>query len=167
MKRTMINLHITVAAVGLVVASLVGAAVGGATCVWNQAYEESGKMDSVSDIMNSARGCYVLVDTDEIGNAKTAVAGIKKANNRVGCYMSVGTLENWRKDVKALSSSEFKEIAVSKQWAEWKGEFFVWNVDKAVPFMKKRIDKIAQAGCDFVGKYFCATLMPATCQCDY
>jgi hypothetical protein len=81
------------------------------------------------------------------------VASVKAGGNSVGCYVSAGTLENWRTDVKALSKQEMGEIAVTKPWDEWPGEFFIWNVDKALPFMKKRIDTFADAGCDYIGTF--------------
>ena len=63
----------------------------------------------------------------------------------MGCYISVGTCENWRSDYDAMRAH-----CTSTEWAEWEGEFFVSDVDGIEPFMHARIDQMSTWGCDMV-----------------
>lgn len=122
-----------------------GPAASQAIPVYNQAYNENYDADSVALILEEARGAYVLLDPFE-GTVASKIAAIKANNNQVGCYISIGTGENWRDDFDAL-----QPYLVSKQWGSWAGEYFVKETTTGIlPVMKARIDKIAGWGCDWV-----------------
>jgi cysteinyl-tRNA synthetase len=115
-------------------------------CVWNQAYQENYAADTVPEILAGARNCYVLVDPFAGADARAAIAQMRQQGNVVGCYISVGTCEDWRDDFAAI-----KPYCVSQQWGEWPGEYFVDRTDTGlVPLMEARIDKLAGWGCDMV-----------------
>jgi hypothetical protein len=115
-------------------------------CVWNQAYQENYDPDSIGDILAEAENCYVLLDVFSSSEARDAVAPIKKKNNIVGCYMSVGTCEDWRDDY-----AEMKPYCVETGWNDWDGEYFVNETTEALKeIMFARIDKMAALGCDMV-----------------
>jgi cysteinyl-tRNA synthetase len=115
-------------------------------CVWNEAYQENYAADTVPEILAGARNCYVLVDPFASTDARAAIAQMQQLGNTVGCYISVGTCEDWRDDYAAM-----KPYCVSKQWGDWPGEYFVDRTDPAlVALMEARIDKMAAWGCDLV-----------------
>ena len=114
-------------------------------CVWNQAYQENSDADSVNAILAGARDCYVLLDPFEDSAAANAIPALTAAGNTVGCYISVGTCENWRSDYDAM-----RMYCTTVEWAEWEGEFFVSDVEGIEPFMHTRIDQMAMWGCDMV-----------------
>ncbi len=115
-------------------------------CVYNQAYQENYQVDSVSDILDNAEDCYVLIDPFESEEAREAITEMQSAGNVVGCYMSIGTCEDWRDDFE-----EMQQYCVEEQWGEWAGEYFV---DMPVPglmaIMETRIDNMADWGCDMI-----------------
>ncbi len=112
---------------------------------YNQAYIENFQVDSLSDILN-AKDSYVLLDPFDDENIRKNIAKIKRKNNLVGCYISVGTIENWRNDFNLLKNNIAK-----KEWDNWEGEYFVAKIDdNLLDVMKSRIDKMKNWGCDFV-----------------
>ncbi len=117
----------------------------GGRCVWNQAYQENTAADTVEAILAGAQGCYVLIDPFEAQEAADAIPAMQAAGNTVGCYISVGTCEDWRDDFDQIS-----EHCTSEVWPEWPGEFFVSNPDGVVTTMQARIDQLATWGCDMV-----------------
>ncbi len=113
--------------------------------VYNQAYSENFDPDNIDDIIADARNAYVIIDPFEPGIAKK-IPEIKANNNEVGGYISIGTGEDWREDFTAM-----QPFLVDEQWAEWEGEYFVKKVTTGIiSIMKKRIDKLAEWGCDWV-----------------
>jgi cysteinyl-tRNA synthetase len=126
---------------------LVGGPVAAAPspiCVWNQAYEEDGKNDSISAILAEARGCYVLIDPFDSVRARDSIAQMKQNGNIVGCYISVGSCEDWRDDYDATKKY------CGPSYPGWEGEYLVVDPDGILPLMKARIDKMATWGCDMV-----------------
>jgi hypothetical protein len=124
-----------------------GGAGGGPTlpmCVWNQAYEEHGNNDSVSAILAGAKGCYVLIDPFDSSAARSGIATMKQNGNIVGCYISVGSCEDWRDDYAAMKKY------CGPAYPGWEGEYFVTDTQGILPLMKARIDKMATWGCDMV-----------------
>jgi hypothetical protein len=116
-------------------------------CVYNQAYQENYQADSIQQIIDDASGCYALIDPFD-DDTYQQIDAVKHANagNQVGCYISAGTGENWRDDF-----DELKPFLVEKQWGDWEGEYFIDRVDTGViDVMKRRLDKMAQWGCDWV-----------------
>lgn len=66
---------------------------GKSKCVWNQAYNEDVRAESIDEIINKARGCFVLIDPFDMGEPEKTISEIKKGGNVVACYISVGTCE--------------------------------------------------------------------------
>ena len=113
--------------------------------IYNQAYSENFEPDHIDDIIKDARNAYVIIDPFEPGVAET-ISDIKANHNEVSGYISIGTGEDWREDFSAM-----KPFLVSRQWAEWKGEYFVKKIAPGlVSIMKARIDQLAEWGCDWV-----------------
>ncbi len=113
--------------------------------VYNQAYQENYNSDTVEGVLQEARRAYVLVDPFE-ENVTTHITDIRARNNEVAGYISAGTGENWRDDFNQL-----KPYLSTKAWPEWPGEFFVSEVGTDIlSVMKKRIDKMADWGLDWV-----------------
>lgn len=114
-------------------------------CVYNHAYQENYKNDTIGDILKNAENCYVLIDPLE-NNAAKYISQIQQKNNQVGCYMSAGTGENWRDDFM-----ELKPYLANKAWGEWNGEYFVSHITPELKtIMKKRIQNFVNLGCDWV-----------------
>ena len=112
---------------------------------FNQAYNETFPADSIKNILINATNAYVLIDpfTDNIINY---IQQIKEKGNEIGAYISIGTGENWRDDF-----NEIQPFLVSTPWQQWQNEYFVNSTTTGIiSIMKKRIDKIANWGCDWV-----------------
>jgi len=116
---------------------------GQAIPVYNHAYQENYANDKIEEIIQNAVNAYVLIDPYE-DNSNTQISAIKANGNQVGGYISIGTAEDWRSDFNSL-----KQFAVTKQWGEWAGEYFIDNAG-AIDIMKARIDQLADWGCDWV-----------------
>lgn len=127
-------------------------------CFYNMAYEDSNYIDTLSNTLKATKtigGCYVLVDTDNFGAsaAAGAIASLKQNNNTVGCYVSIGTVENWRSDFSKFRSGVDYQ---PKQWPQWPGEYFIKAGGDGMPtantvaLMKQRLDKLAGYGCGYV-----------------
>ncbi len=117
-------------------------------CVWNLAYQENTQPDSLSaalDPAHGARGCYVLVDPFDDAAVAAAIPSLHATDNLVGCYISVGTCEDWRADFASL-----KPACTDKGWPQWPGEYFVRDVEAARPWMEARLEQLAAWGCDLV-----------------
>ena len=113
--------------------------------VYNQAYQENYSADSINEILNHAKGAYVVVDAleDDIG---PFIKQIKAKGNQIAGYISVGTGENYRADFDVL-----RPYLTATAWPEWPDEFFVSETTTGiVPLMKNRIDKIVAWGVDWM-----------------
>ncbi len=117
----------------------------GAIPVYNQAYQENYHADTIDDILRHARNAYVLVDPFGTG-VRSHIGTIQSKGNEVAGYISAGTGEDWREDFTQL-----KPYLTTKAWPEWPGEYFVSETDTGIlPIMKKRIDKMAAWGLDWI-----------------
>ncbi|HHE06104.1 MAG TPA: hypothetical protein ENK90_03190, partial [Epsilonproteobacteria bacterium] len=113
--------------------------------VYNQAYQENFQADSIDEIETNAHDAYVLLDTFG-DNVVEYIHAIKQNNNQIGGYISAGTGENYRDDFAAL-----EPYLTPTSWTEWPDEFFVSETTTGIlPIMKKRIDKMAISGVDWV-----------------
>jgi hypothetical protein len=113
--------------------------------VYNQAYQENYQADTIGGILDNATYAYVLIDpfADDLYRY---IPQIKAGNNQVGGYISAGTGEEWREDFDAL-----KPYLSTKEWSEWKGEYFVSETMTGIlDVMKVRIDKMSDWGADWV-----------------
>lgn len=113
--------------------------------VYNQAYQENYASDKIQDIISNAKNAYVLIDPFD-GNNADFIQKIKMNGNEVGAYISIGTGEKYRDDFEKL-----KPFLVAKPWELWNDEYFVNTTTTGIiDVMKKRIDKIASWGCDWL-----------------
>ncbi len=119
-------------------------AAGGSRCVFNQAYQENYQEDAAADLASEAKDCYVLIDPST-PEPVAAIPELKEQGNTVGCYLSIGTGEDWRTDFDQL-----QPFLVDKQWDEWAGEYFVNDTAGALPIMKERMKLFASHGCEWV-----------------
>ena len=113
--------------------------------VYNQAYQENYAADHIDEILAQAREAYVLLDAleDDIG---PYVSQVKAKGNQVSGYISAGTGENYRDDFATL-----EPYLTPTAWPDWPDEFFVSETTTGIlPLMKKRIDKIALWGADWI-----------------
>lgn len=121
------------------------------TCFYNTAYEDKNKYDKVPDLIKSkVSNCYVLVDPDN--TSASEIAQLKSAGNKVGCYMSVGSIENYRKDFKSFK----KDQDYKSQLPGWEEEYMLLGDASGKPtantinLMKKRISDMAALKCDYI-----------------
>jgi len=120
-------------------------------CYYNTAYEDKDKMDKIQDVEKNVSGCYILTDPDNV-NVNT-IKKLQDKNNRIGCYISVGTIEDNRSDF-----SKFKKGVdySDKNMVDWTHEYVIKGDDKGNPtsntvnLMKQRIDKLADLNCDYI-----------------
>ncbi len=113
--------------------------------IYNQAYQENFAADSIVEIEANAQNAYVLLDTFDSGVVEH-IATINSHGNQIGGYISAGTGENYRDDF-----SELEPYLTSTAWADWPDEFFVSETTTGIlPIMKRRIDKMAAVGVDWV-----------------
>ena len=116
-----------------------------ALSVYNQAYQENFAADTIDDILQHAVNAYVLVDSFQDGIAAD-IPDIKAKGNEVGCYISIGTGEDWRADF-----NELQPYLVTRPWGAWAGEYFVNQTTTGIiPIMKARIDSMGASGCQWV-----------------
>ena len=87
--------------------------------VFNQAYQENYYADALPDILEQAKGAYVLLDpfAEAEEDWASAVTALHVNKNEVGAYISIGTGEDWRADLAAL-----KPYLVTTPWDQWAGE---------------------------------------------
>lgn len=135
---------------------IVSAFAGTIPCFYNTAYEDNNFLDKQDYTLRTANNCYVLIDANNFDSLSSVVDytnALKTKNNTIGCYMSVGTIENWR--------SDFNDFVVgvdyqSRQWPEWPGEYMIKAnanghvTDNTIALMKKRIDTLATLGCEYI-----------------
>ena len=120
-------------------------------CYYNTAYEDQNKMDKIQDIEKNVKGCYILVEPDELDVAR--VKKLQAKNNKIGCYMSVGTVEDNRPDF-----SKFKKGTdyVDQHMTDWTHEYVIKGdsggnpTSNTVNLMKQRIDNLADLNCDYI-----------------
>lgn len=125
-------------------------------CFYNTAYEENNFLDNHNYTLKMAKNCYVLVDSDNFITQNEVIKytnALKTNNNTIGCYMSIGTVENWRSDFKQFVNGQDYQ---SKAWDEWPGEYMIKAgvngkiTDNTISLMKKRIDKFSKLGCEYI-----------------
>jgi len=116
-----------------------------AIAIYNQAYQENYEKDTIDEIVTNAKDAYVLVDPFE-ENVVAHIERIKSNNNQVAGYISAGTGENFRSDF-----TELEPYLTDIPWDSWSDEYFVSETTTGiVDIMKKRIDKMANWGLDWV-----------------
>lgn len=114
--------------------------------IYNHAYNENFDSDKISDILDEARGAYVLLDTFDDRDLSAEIIKLKENNNQIGGYISAGTAEDWREDFNDL-----EPFISTKVWDDWAGEYYIKETDTGVlDIMQKRIDKMAKWGVEWV-----------------
>jgi cysteinyl-tRNA synthetase len=121
-------------------------------CFYNTAYEDNDKMDKVQDIIKGdISNCYVLVEPDNV--SKDDINKLQQNGNKIGCYLSVGSLESYRKDFdKFVKNVDYLNDKLPK----WEKEFLLKGDKDGKPtlntinLLKKRIDDMAAKNCDYV-----------------
>lgn len=115
-------------------------------CVYNQAYQENYKIDSINKILRKAENCYVLLDPFDSAKARNSIFQIRSAANTVGCYISSGTAEDHREDFSQLQSH-----IVFQEWDQWPGEYFINDTSQdTISVMQARISQAAAWGCQWI-----------------
>lgn len=73
------------------------------------------------------------------------IARAKAKGQRVLCYVSVGTAENWRADY-----AQFPKAIKGPEWRDWPGEYFldIRQRDILLPIMTARFERCKRAGAD-------------------
>ena len=89
----------------------------------------------------------MLLDPFDCEIARHSFGMLQERDNTIGCYVSVGTCEDWRDDFDALRSDG---VCSSQEWLEWRGEFFITDVVVVMLYMLAWIDMLAQWGCGYV-----------------
>ena len=95
----------------------------------------------------STPGDLVLLDANLRSAAE--IKQQKAQGKKVVCYISAGTIENWRDDAKQAMST----VALGNKYKGWGGTEQWVNVlqwETAKPIMSKRISEAASKGCDAI-----------------
>lgn len=88
-----------------------------------------------------------MYDVDLFDTDASVVAALHAQGRKVVCYMSVGSLENWRPD-----ADQFPPEVIGKDYAEWPGEKWldIRRIDLLGPIMRRRLDMCQAKGFDAV-----------------
>lgn len=87
-----------------------------------------------------------IVDLDLFDNTAETIAEIHKSDQKVICYFSAGTYENWRDD-----EGDFKVKDKGNTLDEWPGEKWLdLRSGDVRTIMTKRLDQAHKKGCDAV-----------------
>ncbi|GIV98029.1 MAG: endo alpha-1,4 polygalactosaminidase [Herpetosiphonaceae bacterium] len=86
-----------------------------------------------------------IYDVDLFETSATTVAELKAQGRRVICYISVGTLEEWRPD-----ADQFPPEVIGKDYDGWPGERWldIRRIDLLAPLMRARFDQCRDKGFD-------------------
>jgi hypothetical protein len=88
-------------------------------------------------------------EVDLFDTPRDPVRELKRRGNRVICYFSAGTSEDWRPDF-----AKFKAADKGGCLPEWIGERYVDIRKRAIfEIMQERIRMARQKGCDAIGKF--------------
>ena len=111
-------------------------------CVYVEAYPEYGS-DTIDDILDNAEDCYVLVDPFANRAAREAIDYLHAEDNIVGCYMSVGTCDEWQDDNEQMLDYCLPDVCDDLQFVDYVDDGLVY-------LMYDRISQMANWGCDMV-----------------
>lgn len=95
---------------------------------------------------------------DAFDTAAATVAAVRDAETRVWCYISVGTIEDWRPDYDAYMAADAAAIAaggeplIGAPYEEWPGEYWLnpRALDALMPLIETRLALCAEKGFDMV-----------------
>eukprot|EP00122_Pirum_gemmata_P015274 Pgem_evm1s14274 len=108
----------------------------------NTAWGQDCSKDSTNDIK--------VVDVDMFDASNKTIQELKKTGHIVVCYISAGTVENWRPDVKA-DPAAWNAIK-GENMADWNGETWIdiTKFDQIKPLMQNRWNLAKAKGCDAI-----------------
>jgi hypothetical protein len=88
-----------------------------------------------------------VVDLDLFDTADKTIAAVKQRGGYLVCYLSAGSLENWRPDAK-----DYPAAIVGKPYEGWRGERWldISRLDLLGPVLRARLDLAVRRGCDAV-----------------
>ncbi len=88
-----------------------------------------------------------VVDIDLFAADAATVAALQAAGRAVICYVSVGSVEDWRPD-----AGQFPAAVIGRNYAGWPGEKWldIRQIDRLAPIMRARLDACAAKGFDGV-----------------
>lgn len=88
-----------------------------------------------------------MYDIDLFTNNASVVNALHAKGRKVICYISAGSLEDWRSD-----ANQFPESVVGKEYKGWPGEKWldIRRLDILAPIMSKRLDQCRDKGFDGV-----------------
>lgn len=88
-----------------------------------------------------------VYDLDGFETDARTVAALHDNGIRVLCYISMGTLEEWRPD-----AGDYPPEIIGNEWGDWPGEYFVdiRRIDLLAPILEARLDMCASKGFDAV-----------------
>lgn len=94
--------------------------------------------------LDTSRAVAVL-DLDLFDTPPVTVQGLRARGVRTICYLSAGTIEDWRPDVDSLPTE-----VVGGHYPEWPGERWldIRRIDLIGPVMEKRLDLCREKGFD-------------------
>jgi hypothetical protein len=86
-----------------------------------------------------------MYDIDLFDSDADTVAELHAAGRKVVCYVSVGSIEDWRPD-----ADQFPDSVVGRNYAGWPGEKWldIRQIDLLAPIMRARFDECAAKGFD-------------------
>eukprot|EP00122_Pirum_gemmata_P019741 Pgem_evm1s18471 len=108
----------------------------------NNAWGDDASDDSTSGMK--------MIDVDMFDTTNETIAKLKANNHIVVCYISAGTVEDWRSDVKA--NPDAWEAIEAKSVDGWEGETWIdiTKLDDIIPLMTKRWEMAKAKGCDAI-----------------
>lgn len=88
-----------------------------------------------------------VYDIDLFENDASVIDELHRQNRKVICYISVGSLENWRPD-----ADQFPDEVMGKDYDGWPGEKWldIRRIDLLAPIMRARLDLCKDKGFDAV-----------------
>ncbi len=88
-----------------------------------------------------------VYDIDLFENDAEVIAELHRKNRKVICYISVGSIEDWRPDV-----DQFPAVVLGKDYDGWPGEKWldIRRIDLLAPIMRARLDLCKAKGFDAV-----------------
>lgn len=88
-----------------------------------------------------------VYDIDLFDHSAAEVRRLRAAGRRVICYVSAGSLEDWRPD-----AARFPRQVIGKAYAGWPGERWldIRRIDLLAPLMRARLDRCRALGFDGV-----------------
>jgi hypothetical protein len=110
------------------------------------------------DKLPSPPPAVAFLGLDGFDTPKRYVKDAAKRGIRTWCYLSVGTIENWRPDRKAFEALNAKEVKagrkpfIGKRYPEWEGERWldVRRYEVFLPLMVDRLEMCLDKGFEFV-----------------